>query len=99
MTEKHQEATEIGHVEANGNFERDWREEKWGGRRLSVMAHDVAVQEKDMTILQALKMYKKAMFWSFIISCVVIMEGYDTNLIGNFYAYRQSLATASPVAY
>ncbi len=75
-------------MEANGNFDRTWREEKFGERQLSVVAHDNAIEEKDMTIRQALKIYKKAMFWSLAISCVVIMEGYDTNLLGNFYAYR-----------
>jgi hypothetical protein len=88
MSEKQQAEADVGHVEANGNFDRGWREEKFGDRRLSVVAQDVAIEEKDMTIRQALKIHKKAMLWSLGISCVVIMEGYDTNLLGNFFAYR-----------
>ncbi|KAK5074412.1 hypothetical protein LTR64_006444 [Lithohypha guttulata] len=78
---------DIEHVEANGNFERNWREEKWGDRKLSVVAQDIAIDEKHMTIPQAIKIYRKAIMWCLIISCCVIMEGYDTNLLGNFYAY------------
>ena len=84
MTEKN--ISDIGHLEANGNFDRSWRDEKIGDRRLSVVAHDTAINEKEMTIRQALKIYKKAVMWAFIVSCVVIMEGYDTNLLGNFWA-------------
>jgi hypothetical protein len=74
MAEKNAVA-DIGHVEANGNFDRSWRDEKVGERRLSVAAQDQAMEEKEMTIRQALKTYKKAVLWSFAISCVVIMEG------------------------
>lgn len=80
---------DIAHVdEPNGNFDRSWREQQFGDRKLSVLAQDVAVDEKNMTIREALKIYKKAVFWSLVISTCVIMEGYDTNLLGNFYAYR-----------
>ena len=79
---------DISHVEANGNFDRSWREEDWGnGRNLSVAAEAVATDEKSMTIKEAIHAYPMAIFWSLIISTCVIMEGYDTNLLGNFYAY------------
>ena len=71
-------------TEANGNFDRSWREEKWGERSLSVAAQDTTRDEKDMTVMQAIRASKKAIFWSLIISTCVIMEGYDTNLLGNF---------------
>lgn len=80
----------IDRVEANGNFERSWRDEKWAGRALSIAAQDSARAEKDMTVREALKAYKKAVLWSLTISTCVIMEGYDTNLLGNFFAYRKS---------
>lgn len=89
MSDKQQVESSIGHVETNANVEGAWREEKWGDRRLSVVAQDVAFEEKDMTIRQALRVYRKAILWCLAISCVVIMEGYDTNLLGNFYAYRE----------
>lgn len=72
----------------NGHFDRSWRDEKWGDRNLSVAAQDTSHDEKSMTTWQAIKASKKAIMWSLIISTCVIMEGYDTNLLGNFYAYR-----------
>ncbi|TXT10537.1 hypothetical protein VHUM_02042 [Vanrija humicola] len=40
-----------------------------------------------MTLLEGLRKYPKACFWSMMISVAVIMEGYDVVLLGNFYAY------------
>lgn len=73
----------------NGNFDRSWRDEQWDSRKLSVAAHDVAMEEKEMTVLEAIRANPKAIFWSLVISTCVIMEGYDTNLLGNFFAYRE----------
>lgn len=40
-------------VEANGNFDRSWRDEEWGNdRKLSVTAQIITTNEKDMTIWQ-----------------------------------------------
>ena len=86
MAEK---SLEISHVdEANGNFDRTWRDEQWGDRKLSVAAQDFGRDEKDMTVREAIVAYRKAILWSLAVSTCVIMEGYDTNLLGNFYAYR-----------
>ena len=75
-------------IEDNGNFDRSWRDETWfGGRGLSVTAAENTDEEKSMTTLQAIKANRKAIFWSLIISTCVIMEGYDTNLLSNFFAY------------
>ena len=87
MSEKVIHETDHIAAEENGNFERDWREEKWADRKLSVVAQEAVFTEKDMTVRQALKIYKKAVIWCLVISCCVIMEGFDTNLLGNFYAY------------
>lgn len=62
-------------TEDNGNFDRSWREENWGDRKLSVAAEDVVTDEKNMTTMQAIKASKKAIMWSLIISTCVIMEG------------------------
>lgn len=85
MSEK--EIHDVGHVEANTGFDRSWREEDWGGRNLSAAAQEISIEEKDMTIRQAISANRMAIFWSLVISTCVIMEGYDTNLLGNFYAY------------
>jgi SP family general alpha glucoside:H+ symporter-like MFS transporter len=75
-------------IEDNGNFDRSWRDETWfGGRALSAAAAENTDEEKSMTTLEAIKANKKAIFWSLIISTCVIMEGYDTNLLSNFFAY------------
>lgn len=43
--------------------------------------------EHKMTIRDALRDYPWALFWCLMVSMCVIMEGYDTILMGNFYAY------------
>ncbi|KAL4888884.1 general substrate transporter [Aspergillus ambiguus] len=43
--------------------------------------------EHSMSVREALRSYPSAVVWSVIISMSIIMEGYDTNLIGNFYGY------------
>lgn len=43
--------------------------------------------EKAMSLRTALKVYPKAIGWSVAISMAIVMEGYDTLLIGSFYAY------------
>ena len=48
MSEK--QTQDISHVEANGNFDWSWRDEKWGDHNLSVAAQDVTDQEKEITI-------------------------------------------------
>jgi len=42
--------------------------------------------EHKMGFREGCKLYPKAMFFSFALSLAVIMEGYDTYLLGNFYA-------------
>jgi MFS transporter, SP family, general alpha glucoside:H+ symporter len=41
--------------------------------------------EHNMTFREGVRLYPKAMFFSFALSLAVIMEGYDTYLLGNFY--------------
>ena len=43
--------------------------------------------EHSLTVRQALRAYPWAVAWSLIISMSIIMEGYDTILIGSLYAY------------
>ncbi|PLB53878.1 putative MFS alpha-glucoside transporter [Aspergillus steynii IBT 23096] len=44
-------------------------------------------KEHNMTLWQALRIYPKAVGWSILLSCAIIMEGYDVVLIGSFYAF------------
>ncbi|KAI2614831.1 sugar transporter [Hypoxylon fragiforme] len=62
------------------------------------MAHDgtlaseakhAADAEQEMTLLRAVKLYPKAIFWSALLSSTLIMEGYDLSLLGNLYASKE----------
>ncbi|KGO43508.1 Major facilitator superfamily domain, general substrate transporter [Penicillium expansum] len=50
-------------------------------------AHAAIEKEHNMTAIQALKLYPKAVAWSLLLSCAIIMEGYDVVLIGSFFAF------------
>ncbi|OJJ46825.1 hypothetical protein ASPZODRAFT_131715 [Penicilliopsis zonata CBS 506.65] len=43
--------------------------------------------EHNLTNWEAIKLYPKAVCFSFILSLALVMEGYDTSLLGSFYAY------------
>lgn len=43
--------------------------------------------EHSFTVREALRAYPWAVAWSFAISMSIIMEGYDTILVGSLYAY------------
>ncbi|KAK9366859.1 general substrate transporter [Lipomyces kononenkoae] len=52
--------------------------------------HNAAVgaeSEAAMSLWKSMKAYPMAIFWSLVVSMCVVMEGYDTILINNFYAY------------
>lgn len=49
-------------------------------------AHDANAQEHDLTLFQALSLYPTGVFWSIVMSTAVVMEGYDTKLIGTLFA-------------
>jgi SP family general alpha glucoside:H+ symporter-like MFS transporter len=53
----------------------------------STEAHAAIEKEHNMTPWQALKLYPKAVAWSLLLSCAIIMEGYDVVLIGSFFAF------------
>ncbi|EEU45643.1 uncharacterized protein NECHADRAFT_80744 [Fusarium vanettenii 77-13-4] len=56
-------------------------------KTLNTEAHQATAQEHSFSVFQALKTYKRAAFWSILISTTVIMEGYDVTLLSSFYAY------------
>lgn len=59
------------------------------GEHLVANAKSAVEAEHSMGIRKALKAYPKAIFWCLAVSMCVIMEGYDTILVGNFYAYPE----------
>lgn len=57
---------------------------------IAVVTQDARVStqfEKNMTIGQAIKMYPKAAFFALTLSMSLVMEGYDTSLLGSFFGY------------
>lgn len=47
--------------------------------------------EHEMTIVEAFRVHKKAIFWSMALSAALIMEGYDVVVIGSYYGHRTFL--------
>lgn len=49
-------------------------------------AQDANAQEHNLTFREAVKLYPKSVMWSVAFSTMIIMEGYDTKLMGTLYA-------------
>lgn len=47
-------------------------------------------KEHNMTLLQGIRLYPKAVAWSLLISTCICMEGYDVCLLSNFCKSLQS---------
>ncbi|KAI1873473.1 hypothetical protein JX265_005095 [Neoarthrinium moseri] len=62
-------------------------------------ANEANEREKGMKLSTAFKTYPKAIAWSMILSACLIMEGYDTSIIGSYTAYpafRDKFGTLGP---
>jgi SP family general alpha glucoside:H+ symporter-like MFS transporter len=57
------------------------------GKLLDENAKAATVLEHSMTLWEGIKLHRKAVFRFIIVSSSIIMEGYDTTLIGSFYGY------------
>ncbi|TGJ78605.1 hypothetical protein E0Z10_g10158 [Xylaria hypoxylon] len=68
------------------NYESD---EKGNMDELIRNARLATEKEHNMTLLQGIKLYPKAIGWSILISTCIVMEGYDVSLINNFYGNSQ----------
>ena len=44
-------------------------------------------KEHNMTLLQGIRLYPKAVAWSMLISTCIVMEGYDVCLLNSFYGF------------
>lgn len=64
-------------------------EAKIDDKVLRSQAAEATEQEHSIGLVQGFKTYKRAAFWSVVISSTVIMEGYDVTLIGNFFGYPE----------
>ncbi|OAA68570.1 Sugar/inositol transporter [Niveomyces insectorum RCEF 264] len=75
---KRAEIGAISHVDANVSLSKD------------EIARDALLATQDehaMTFWQAIKRYRKACFWSGVVSLTIIMDGYDTALLGSLQAF------------
>ncbi|KAL2761028.1 hypothetical protein ACRALDRAFT_1059274 [Sodiomyces alcalophilus JCM 7366] len=52
-------------------------------------AKSASDKERQMTLLQGIRLYPKAIAWSMLISTCIVMEGYDISLVSNFFAFPQ----------
>ncbi|KAH6953617.1 hypothetical protein HG530_013018 [Fusarium avenaceum] len=59
--------------------------------KLQQAAMEGAADEHELSIADAIKAYPQAIMWALVSSTCVIMEGYDTNLLSNFFAYPSFL--------
>ncbi|KAI0377241.1 putative MFS alpha-glucoside transporter [Hypomontagnella monticulosa] len=56
------------------------------------LIHDAQQSDADdrkLTVMEAVKKYKKALFWAMFLSTSLIMEGYDLVIITSFYGQTQ----------
>lgn len=58
-------------------------------------ARAAAEKEQNMTLMQGVRLYPKAIMFSVIISTCIVMEGYDISLINNFC--KSHVSDAAPV--
>ncbi|KAJ5610661.1 hypothetical protein N7510_007380 [Penicillium lagena] len=76
---------EAQHVEQGQIPGQDQELEGWVG--LAQDARDATVQEHRLTFVEAVKLYPKACLWTMVVSLVVILDGYDTALIGSLFGF------------
>lgn len=57
------------------------------GHGAIIEAKAASDEEHSQSLWQAISANRKAVAWSFIISLSIVMEGYDINLMSNFFAY------------
>ncbi|KAK3673906.1 hypothetical protein LTR78_006108 [Recurvomyces mirabilis] len=62
-----------------------------GGQALQQTIADVTAGEHELGVWEAIRLYKPAVIWAMFYQLCVIMEGYDTNLLSNFFAYPSFL--------
>ncbi|RMZ81699.1 hypothetical protein DV737_g2434, partial [Chaetothyriales sp. CBS 132003] len=69
--------------------------------RDDILSHaEVAIsREHELTFLEAIKLYPKAIGWSVLMSAALIMDGYDLKLISSLYAqpeFQKAFGHAQP---
>ena len=60
----------------------------WSIQEQNNNARSATDREHNMTVKECLRLYPKAIAFSLIFSTAIIMEGYDTALLGSFWGFR-----------
>ncbi|KJZ77675.1 hypothetical protein HIM_02852 [Hirsutella minnesotensis 3608] len=82
------ETKQMSSVDADESTRRDPDVDnlKTGGTRAQEAAA-ASEAERNMGLLKSLKIYRKACLWSIFFSTCIVLEGYDTVILNNLYAY------------
>jgi SP family general alpha glucoside:H+ symporter-like MFS transporter len=70
------------------NYEQSGEHQSAAARVVSD-ARNATTKEHNMTLMQGVKLYPKAIAWSILISTCIVMEGYDVCLLNNFFGFPQ----------
>lgn len=74
----------IVYAEDSGNVDHSQNE-----KALIAEAQVGFAEDKELGPWAAIKAYPYAVLWALVMATCVIMEGYDTALLGSFFAYRK----------
>lgn len=58
-------------------------------RQVLADAEEATAQEHKLSFFNAVKLYSRAVFWSVVMSSALIMDGYDTKVVGTLLAQPQ----------
>ncbi|KAF2826131.1 sugar transporter [Ophiobolus disseminans] len=70
-------------------YEQHESDHKAAADRVTSDARNATEKEHNMTLMQGIKLYPKAIGWSILISTCIVMEGYDVCLLNNFFGFPQ----------
>ncbi|KAH8548447.1 general substrate transporter [Umbelopsis sp. PMI_123] len=78
---------EVKSEHEDSNDLKDLKEDALMWEDINQKSKKATEMEHNMSLLEGLRTYPKAVGWSLVVSTAIIMEGYDTALLGSFYAY------------
>jgi SP family general alpha glucoside:H+ symporter-like MFS transporter len=92
MKDIEDKSTVLSYAEDIVNVDQQGQNEERSEKGLIAEAQVGFADEKELGPRAALQTYSNAVLWSLVFAACVIMEGYDTALLGSFYAYRMGTA-------
>ena len=94
--EQEKDIATLGQVEVDTTLAQAADKATISNSVLNRAALEGTADEHELDVLAALKAYPYAVGWALVSATCVIMEGYDTNLLSNFFAYRMCLSSWGP---